>query len=177
LPANAAEIPTNATSNGHRACETPDHHPGDAIMRWIMLAVSLLGFVISFGTQSVGVLVLGLLLALGGMVGAVFAFAAARVESVSQAQSSRELSVLLDAKKLNVAPEARAKPAQLPAQPAARPPARHEQQRAERGVEIDFRVGAYSTAGAKSGNRTAHERARSDTAGDSGGTVGGSGGD
>ncbi len=142
-------------------------------MRWIMLAVSVLGFVISFGTQSVGILVLGLLLALGGMVGAVFAFAAARVESVSQGQSSRELSILLDAKKLNVAPAAGAKPAQA----QARPPARREQQRAERGVEIDFPVGAYSTAGSKSGHRSAHDHDRSDAASDSGGGDGGSGGD
>lgn len=134
-------------------------------MRWIMLAVSLLGFVISFGTQSVGVLVLGLLLALGGMVGAVFAFAAARVESVAQGQSSRELSILLDAKKLGNPPGPRARPVAA----SATTPPRREPARAERGVDIDFSIGGLSTAGAKSGKRGAHEQDRGDNDGDGGG--------
>lgn len=69
------------------------------MMRWVMIAVALLGFALAFGTQSVGVLAFGLLLGFGGLFGALLAFAAARVESVSQTQSSRELSMLLEARK------------------------------------------------------------------------------
>lgn len=146
-------------------------------MRWIMLAVSLLGFAISFSTASVAVLVLGLLLAIGGMIGAVFAFAAARVESVSQGQSSRELSILLDAKKSKLEPGVRPQAAQAaqaarPATPARQPPP----QRAERGVEIHFASGGYSTAGAKSRSRADQDHDRADAAGD-GGDGGGGGGD
>jgi hypothetical protein len=140
-------------------------------MRWIMLAVSLLGFAISFGTQSVGVLVLGLLLALGGMVGAVFAFAAARVESVAQGQSSRELSILLDAKKGAVV--AGTQPRPVPPAPAARAPKQPPPPRAERGVEIDFSSGAHSTAGPKSRGRRDHDQDRAEPAGD--GDAGGGG--
>lgn len=142
-------------------------------MRWIMLAVSLLGFAISFSTQSVGILALGLLLALGGMVAAVFAFAAARVESVAQGQSSRELSILLDAKKSAVAPGARPRPA-APAQAAqaARPPQQPPLQRAERGVEINF-SSAAQTAGPKSRGRGDHDQDRAEPAGDGDGSGGG----
>lgn len=69
------------------------------MMRWVMVAVALLGFALAFGTQSVGVLAFGLLLGFGGLFGALLAFAAARVESVSQAQSSREMSMILEARK------------------------------------------------------------------------------
>ncbi len=138
-------------------------------MRWIMLAVSLLGFAISFGTQSVGVLVLGLLLALGGMVGAVFAFAAARVESVAQGQSSRELSILLDAKKGAVVAGTRPRP--VSAAQAAKAPKQPPPQRAERGVEIDF--SSVATAGAKSRGRGDHDQDRAEPAGD--GDAGGGG--
>ena len=73
------------------------------MMRWVMIAVALLGFALAFGTQSVGVLAFGLLLGFGGLVGALLAFAAARLESVSQAQSSRELSMILEARKQKAA--------------------------------------------------------------------------
>jgi hypothetical protein len=73
------------------------------MMRWVMVAVALLGFALAFGTQSVGVLAFGLLLGFGGLAGALLAFAAARVEWVSQAQSSRELSMILEARKLKAA--------------------------------------------------------------------------
>lgn len=73
------------------------------MMRWVMVAVALLGFALAFGTQSVGVLAFGLLLGFGGLFGALLAFAAARVETVSQAQSSREMSMILEARKLKAA--------------------------------------------------------------------------
>lgn len=69
------------------------------MVRWVMVAFALLGFALAFGTQSVGVLAFGLLLGFGGLFGALLAFAAARVESVSQAQSSREMSMILEARK------------------------------------------------------------------------------
>lgn len=68
------------------------------MVRWVMIAIALLGFTLAFGTQSMGVLAFGLLLGCGGLVGALLAFAAARVESTG-AQSSRELSVVLEARK------------------------------------------------------------------------------
>lgn len=73
------------------------------MMRWVMVAVALLGFALAFGTQSVGVLAFGLLLGFGGLFGALLAFAAARVETVSQAQSSREMSMILEARKQKAA--------------------------------------------------------------------------
>lgn len=69
------------------------------MMRWVMLAIAMLGFALAFGTSSVGMLAFGLLLGFGGLVAAFIAFAAARVDSVSQAQSSRELSMILEARK------------------------------------------------------------------------------
>jgi len=68
-------------------------------MRWVMVAVAMLGFALAFGTSSVGMLAFGLLLGCVGLVGAFIAFAAARVESVSQAQSTRELSMIIEARK------------------------------------------------------------------------------
>ncbi len=48
-------------------------------MRWLLLVVSIAGFSIAFATKSAGVLGLGLLLGFGGLIGAFFGFAAARV--------------------------------------------------------------------------------------------------
>ena len=48
-------------------------------MRWFLLLVSIAGFSIAFATKSAGVLGLGLLLGFGGLLGAFFGFAAARV--------------------------------------------------------------------------------------------------
>lgn len=69
------------------------------MMGWVMVAVAMLGFALAFGTSSVGILAFGLLLGCVGLVGAFIAFAAARVESVSQAQSTREMTMVLEARK------------------------------------------------------------------------------
>jgi hypothetical protein len=76
------------------------------MLRWLMVAVAMFGFALAFGTQSVGLLAFGLLFGFGGLFGALLAFAAARVESVSQTQSSRELSMLLEARKHKTAQRA-----------------------------------------------------------------------
>lgn len=73
------------------------------MMRWVMVAVAMIGFALAFGSQSVGLLAFGLLLGFGGLFGAFLAFAAARVESVAQTQSSRELSIILEARKQKAA--------------------------------------------------------------------------
>lgn len=53
-------------------------------MRWLCIAVSMLGFIMAWTTKSPGVLALGLLLGLGGAFCAVLAFAAARIEANSR---------------------------------------------------------------------------------------------
>ncbi|MFN9730412.1 MAG: hypothetical protein ACK59M_08100 [Pseudomonadota bacterium] len=69
------------------------------MLRWILVGMAMLGFSLAFGTQSVALLAFSLLLGFGGLIGALLAFAAARMDSASQAQSSRELSLILEARK------------------------------------------------------------------------------
>ncbi len=76
--------------------------------RWLLVGLSMLGFAFAFGTTSPGVLALGLLVGLGALVAALLAFAAARMEGASQAQSSREIAMILEARKLKAAAERRA---------------------------------------------------------------------
>jgi hypothetical protein len=122
------------------------------MMRWVMVAVSLLGFSLSFGTTSVALLAFGLLLGFGGLFGAVLAFAAARVESVSQGQSSRELSIILEARKRKALAQNR------PADGG--------------GVEISL---AGAGTGGRSKAATADERTPDGAASDGGGDGGGGG--
>jgi len=53
-------------------------------MRWLWLAVAMLGFIMAGGTRSPGVMALGLLLGFGGLFCAVLAFAAARIAAGSR---------------------------------------------------------------------------------------------
>lgn len=80
--------------------------------RWLLVGLSMLGFALAFGTTSPGVLALGLLVGLGALLAALLAFAAARIEGVSQGQSSREVAMILEARKQKLAAErSRAAPA------------------------------------------------------------------
>lgn len=56
--------------------------------RWITLGLTLLGFALVFSTKSPGLLGLGLLLSLVGIVGFVFALAAARVSASARPEAS-----------------------------------------------------------------------------------------
>jgi hypothetical protein len=56
--------------------------------RWITLALTVIGFAIAFTTNSPGVLGLGLLLGLVGLIGFVFALAAARVSARARPETS-----------------------------------------------------------------------------------------
>jgi disulfide bond formation protein DsbB len=56
--------------------------------RWIMLVVTILGFVLSFGAKTPGLLGIGLLLVLIGVVGFVFALAADRIAANARPEAS-----------------------------------------------------------------------------------------
>jgi hypothetical protein len=75
--------------------------------RWVLVGVSVLGFATAFGTRSPGLLAVGLLVGLGALVGAALAFAAARIEGSTQGQSSREIAMILEARKHKAALDAR----------------------------------------------------------------------
>jgi disulfide bond formation protein DsbB len=56
--------------------------------RWIMLVVTILGLVLSFGAKTPGLLGIGLLLVLIGVVGFVFAMAADRIAANARPEAS-----------------------------------------------------------------------------------------
>lgn len=53
-------------------------------MRWLALLIAVIGFALAFSTRSPGVLGFGLLLGFGGLLGALFGFAAARIAANAQ---------------------------------------------------------------------------------------------
>jgi hypothetical protein len=96
-------------------------HSPDETMRWILLLIAIVCFAVVLKTNSPTVL--GLALAIGGIsfLCAGIGFIGARVQSVSQGQSNRELELLVTAKPRATAPGESASP-QLAAGP--RPPPR-----------------------------------------------------
>ena len=59
-----------------------------AMTRWIMLVVTLLGLVLTFGAKTPGLLGIGLLLTLIGVIGFVFALAADRIAANARPEAS-----------------------------------------------------------------------------------------
>ena len=58
------------------------------MLRWIMLALIVLGIAVTFTTKSVGLLALGLLLGFVGFFGLVFSLAADRVSASARPESA-----------------------------------------------------------------------------------------
>ena len=58
------------------------------MMRWIMLVLAVLGFVLALMTKSPGLLGIGLLLGLIGVIGFVFALAADRVSANARPEAA-----------------------------------------------------------------------------------------
>ncbi|WP_062535694.1 hypothetical protein [Mizugakiibacter sediminis] len=76
-------------------------------MRWILAAIALLGLLIALTTRSPGWMGVGILLALGGAIAAVFAFAQARIDATSRPEylSDAEIAALKAALKPPAAPQ------------------------------------------------------------------------
>ena len=68
-------------------------------MRWLLLVVSLLAFGGAFKVATPGLVAACLALGIVTLIGALMGFVAARVGSVARGQDSRELDVLIQAKK------------------------------------------------------------------------------
>jgi hypothetical protein len=130
--------------------------------RWILAVVALVATGAAFKITSPGWLALALFVALICAIGAFLGFASARVDEVSQGQSSRELELLLTSRKGGAAPPARPAPGARPAAPAA-PRARRDT-----GGNESFLYASAAGAGA------AHTH--DDTPGDAGGGDAGGGG-
>jgi len=82
--------------------------------RWIMLVVTLLGSVLSFGAKTPGLLGIGLLLTLIGVIGFIFALAADRIAANARPEASMaavEEVVALRRKQAASAPKAPVAPA------------------------------------------------------------------
>lgn len=75
-------------------------------MRWVLLALAVLGFALGFAARSPGLMGLGFLFGFVFIIGAFFAFAATRV-----AESSRPDSTLLTDKDINALRASLRKPA------------------------------------------------------------------
>lgn len=57
-------------------------------MRWLALLIAVIGFALAFSTRSPGALGFGLVLGFGGLLGALFGFAAARIATNAQPDSA-----------------------------------------------------------------------------------------
>ena len=68
-------------------------------MRWLLLLLALLAFAGLFQVNTPGMVALCIGGGLVALIASFFAFAAARVGSVAQGQDSRELDLLIAAKK------------------------------------------------------------------------------
>lgn len=90
------------------------------MLRWIMLALAIVGIVLTFTAKSMGVLVLGLVLDVVGVLGVVFSLAADRVSA-----SARPESTMLGPEDLAAmrARRAGAAPRPVPNAPGPQPPA------------------------------------------------------
>ena len=89
-------------NDGVRAlCETSSQSPdGIAIvLRWILLLVAMVAFGMAFRTDSPGMLAGTLLVGFIALVSGFFGFVAARVGGVAEGQSSREIELLMRARK------------------------------------------------------------------------------
>lgn len=75
-------------------------------MRWILLVVAVFGFGLTFAAKTPGLMGIGLLVGFIGLLGALFAFAAARI-----AATSRPDAVLLSDKDINTLRTSLRKPA------------------------------------------------------------------
>lgn len=75
-------------------------------MRWILLLVAVFGFGLAFASKTPELLGIGFLLGFGGLLGALFGFAAARIAS-----TARPDAALLTDKDINVMRTSMRKPA------------------------------------------------------------------
>ena len=91
------------------------------MLRWVLLALTILGFVLVFSTQSAWVLTLGLLLAAAGLFGFIVALAADRISANARPDTSMASTEDLIA--LNKRPRRAAAPAHRAPDPT--PAARH----------------------------------------------------
>ncbi|MBS0571423.1 MAG: hypothetical protein JSS28_12490 [Proteobacteria bacterium] len=57
-------------------------------MRWIMLLLAVFGFALGFAARTPGLMGLGLIFGFVGLIGAFFAFAAARVAATTRPDSA-----------------------------------------------------------------------------------------
>lgn len=69
------------------------------VLRWILLLLAMLALGAAFRTESPGMLALCLLVCFVSLLGGFFGFVAARVGGVVQGQSSREIELLMTARK------------------------------------------------------------------------------
>ncbi len=137
------------------------------MLRWIMLVVALVAIGAAFKITSPGLLALALLVALIAAVASFVGFASGRVDEVSLGQSSRELELLLTARKKG--------PADAKAPRAVRPPAAGKSERDGTGAaSFLYASGASASAFAHDDTGTAGGDSGGGDAG--GGGVGGGGG-
>lgn len=69
------------------------------VLRWILLLLAMLALGAAFRTESPGMLALCLLVCFVSLLGGFFGFVAARVGGVVEGQSSREVELLMTARK------------------------------------------------------------------------------
>lgn len=69
------------------------------MLRWILLLVAMVAFGMAFRTDSPGMLAGTLLVGFIALVSGFFGFVAARVGGVAEGQSSREIELLMRARK------------------------------------------------------------------------------
>lgn len=69
------------------------------VLRWILLLLAMLALGAAFRTESPGMLALCLLVCFVSLLGGFFGFVAARVGGVVEGQSSREIELLMTARK------------------------------------------------------------------------------
>ena len=94
-------------------------------MRWLLLALTIAGFTLTFMAKGTGVLALGLLMSFVGFFGFIFALAADRVSSAARPETSMldagDLAAMR-ARQAGARPRPVATPPAHPAHPAAAAP-------------------------------------------------------
>ena len=136
--------------------------------RWILAAVAIVAIGAAFAITSPGWLALALFVAFAAGVGSFVGFLSARVDAVSQGQSSRELELLLTSRK----PGAPARPAPGARPVAAARPVVSPAKRRDTGGNESF----LYAAGAGAGAAATHDHRSGDASGDAGGDGGGGNG-